>query len=84
MADTDKKAGDAEPETYPVERIIAESGDFLDIPSHVVAGALSKSPKKNFTLDEVKEAVAEWEDHPVEVDNPVGANEVPPKKGGRS
>lgn len=71
---TDKKG--AEAPTYPVERILAESGDFLGVAPHVVAGALARITKKNLTLDEVRDAVKAYETRTVEIDNPVGSNNL--------
>lgn len=77
---TDKKAADETPAhtvpSFPVERIVAESGDFLGVPSHVVAGALADESKKNLTLAEAKDAVRAFEKREVEIDNPVGSNNI--------
>jgi hypothetical protein len=54
--------------TYSVERLIAESGDFLGHPSHVAAGAFSGLTKKNFTIDEAKSRIDKWLAAPVETD----------------
>jgi hypothetical protein len=45
---------------FPVERLIAEGGQFLGHESHVVAGALSGVSRKNLTLEEAEAAVKTW------------------------
>ena len=59
----------AEPEesapTFTVERLVAESADFLGHPAHVVAGALDSVGRKELTLDEAKAAVTAWLKSPV-------------------
>lgn len=42
---------------YDRDRLIAESGDFLGEPSHVVAGALAATKKKSLTLAEARTAI---------------------------
>lgn len=77
MADaTERKPAAEEPTTYHVDRLIADASGFFDVPRHVVAGALSGETKKNFTLDEVKDAIKAYNKHEVEVDNPVGSNQL--------
>lgn len=56
-----------EAESFPVERLISESG-FLKQPSHVVAGALSGVPRKTLTIEEAQAAVDAWLKSPVKED----------------
>lgn len=70
---TDKKAAEAPAApTYPVERLIAESDGFLGVPSHVTAGALHGSRKKELTLAEAGAAIEAWNSREVTVDNQEG------------
>ena len=59
-----------EPRTYPRERILAaEAEGLLGVPTHVVVGALSMAKtgnKQNFTVDELKKAIKDFEEHEVE------------------
>ena len=65
-----KAKGDKEPEepTYHIDRLLAESHEFLDQPAHVVAGALAAKDarKQNFTLSEAQKAIDAWLRKPVE------------------
>lgn len=73
MAD-EKQGGE---QTYHVDRLVAEAQDRLGVPSHVAAGALALKGgnKQNFTVDEAKKLVKEFEKHEVEVDNPIETRE---------
>ena len=55
--------------TYHVDRLVAESGDFLGVDPHIAAGAFSGQNKKNFTLDEAESLIQKWLKRPVEEDN---------------
>lgn len=48
---------DEEAEEFPVERLVQESQDFLGVPRHVAAGALSGVNKQNLTVEEADAAV---------------------------
>lgn len=45
---------------YPIERLIAESQDFLGCPPHVAAGALHDADSKTMTVADAKAAVKDW------------------------
>lgn len=59
----------AEAPTYTVERLLAESNDFLDVDRHVAAGAFATIRKKHLTLEEAGKAIKDFQKRQVEVDN---------------
>lgn len=66
-------SADKKPE-YPVERLIAESQDFLDQPSHIAAGGLHDVKEKTMTVAAAKAAVRDWLKR--EIDPPDADEEV--------
>lgn len=77
MADEQKesaKPAAVEEPTYHRDRLIAESDAFFGQPFYVVEAALSHGrlgQKVNFTKDEVKKAIKDYQDHEVAIDHPV-------------
>lgn len=72
------KAASEEPRTYHRDRLVTEAQGFFGEPGYVIEAALSSgraAQKQNFTLDEVKDAVKEYNDHEVEIDHPVEGGE---------
>lgn len=53
-------SGEKEKPEYPIERLIAESQDFLGCPPHVAAGALHDADSKTMTVADAKAAVKDW------------------------
>lgn len=66
--DTASKADEPTAPTYSVERLVAESEAFLNVPSFVAVGAFSSERKKNFTLDEAKKLVKDFLKKPEDKD----------------
>jgi hypothetical protein len=77
VADESKGGQGKGEQTYPMDRLVAEAHDRLGVPPHVAAGAfaLKGGSKKNFTVDEAKKAVKDFEKYEVEVDNPIARRE---------
>lgn len=47
--------------TFPVRRLIAESGAFFGVAPHVVTGALyGRSGDDEMTVDEARQAIESW------------------------
>lgn len=53
-------------ETFPVERLIEESGAFFGEPSHVAAGAFSLESRKTLTLTQAERSIKDFLKRPVE------------------
>lgn len=73
------RAAAEEPRTYHRDRLVAEAEGIFGEPSHVVVAALSSgriSQKVNLTVDEVKRAIREYNEHEVEIDHPVPDEEA--------
>ena len=51
--------------TYPTERLIAESADFLGVESYIAAGAFEGHDEEEMTLDQAKGYVEEFQDRVV-------------------
>lgn len=62
--------------TYHVDRLQAEAFERFGVAPHVVAGALSGGRKQNYTLDEAQGLIDRWLKRRVEVDNPIGQQQV--------
>lgn len=62
------QAEPADERTYSRDRLQAESFAFLGEEGHVVAGALARERKQNFTLDEAKRLVSDFRKRPVSTD----------------
>lgn len=62
-----ERAAEGEAPQYSAERLLAESGDFLGVESHVLAGAFALAGnKKNYTLQEARQAVDAFLSHEAE------------------
>jgi hypothetical protein len=57
-----QKKEEAQEPTYARERLLSYSQEYVGVPEHVLAGALSQADgrKSSFTISEAKSAVKEW------------------------
>lgn len=68
----EQKPSKAEEPTYHRDRLVNEAQGFFGEPGYVIEAALSTGrlgQKQNFTLDEVKQAIKDYNDHEVEIEH---------------